>query len=360
MPCGPERGALPSGPTRPHAFGPFETVPHDARPGPGRPSPLAMRLCLLAALALAAAPAWGQARGETAFDLVRLDPSARAAALAGAGALPGDDPTAGFYNPALLAPPMSRALAIGYTNHVADVSAGSAVYARDLRQLGLTGSLAVRFLSYGEFDRRAGDEAPSGTFSAGETAVTATLAREVLPRLRAGASVHALFASIDEAGASALAGDLGVVYAAPEQALTLGASVHHVGATLSSLGAERDRLPLDVRLTATKGLRYLPLTVSVSGIDLQDMGGADADSSLLVRTLDHLALGGELALGQALSVRLGYNGRRGDALRSGGRLDLAGTSVGAGLALRRVTVDYAFTNWGDFGGYHQFGLRTKL
>ncbi len=313
-------------------------------------------------VALVAAPVLGQSRGETGFDLVRLDPSTRAAALAGAGSLPGDDPTALFYNPALLTSEMDGALALGYTNHVADVSAGAAVYARDLRVFGgLSAGVGVRFLSYGDFERRTGDEdAATDTYGAGETALSLSASREILPQFRAGATLHALFASIDDAGASALAADLGVTYTVPTQALTLGASVHHLGATLSSLGATTDRLPFDVRITAAKRLRYLPLTVSVSGVDLHAFEGPEADSSFVTRALDHVAAGGELRLGSALSLRVGYNGRRGDDLRSGGRFDLAGTSLGAGLSLRRVTVDYAYTNWGAFGGFHQFGVRTRL
>ncbi|MEM6289188.1 MAG: PorV/PorQ family protein [Bacteroidota bacterium] len=320
-------------------------------------------LIALAALLGAALPASGQAPSETAFDLVRLDPSARAAALAGAGAVRGDDPTAAFYNPALLTSDMDGALALGYTNHVADVSAGAASYARDL---GLWGGLSVgagvRFLSYGEFDRRtgAGDDAVLGTYGASEAAVTLSAAREVLPQLRLGANVHALFASLDEASAQALVADLGLALSVPEEALTIGASVHHVGVLLSSLGETDDRLPLDLRVTVSKRLEYLPLTVSLSGVDLQSFDGPEVDSSLVNRTLDHVALGGELQLGRTLAVRAGYNGRRGDALRSGSRLDLAGVSVGAGIKLRRVTVDYAFSNWGDFGGLHQFGVRTRL
>lgn len=324
-----------------------------------------LRLLLVAALAaLVAAPADSQSRTQTGFDLVRLDPSTRAAALAGAGSLPGDDPNAVFYNPALLTSEMDGAVALSYTNHVRDVSAGSAVYARDLRWLsGFTASVGARFLSYGEFERRTGDEDAGDvldTYRAGEAAVSLSASREVLPQFRAGATVHTLFASIDDASAAALTADLGVSYTVPEQALVLGASVHHVGAVLSSLGEVDDRLPFDVRLTAAKELRYLPLTVSVSGIDLHRFEGPEVDSSFVNRALDHVAVGGELQLGSAFAVRAGYNGRRGADLRSGGRLDLAGLGLGAGLKLRRVAVDYAYTNWGDFGGYHQFGVRTRL
>ena len=331
------------------------------------------RLALLAALAAvsAAPPGLAQSRTGTAFDLVRLDPSARAAALAGTGqALPGDDPVAALYNPALLNATHDRQASVGYVNHLADVSAGSAVYARRVAGVGVV-SGAVRFLSYGDFERSSLDGGETGdAFGAGEAALSVSAARELAPGLQAGATVHALFASLDAAASQALAADLGLAYQVPAEGLVLSASVHHLGAVLSSLGETRDRLPVDVRLGVSKRLRYVPLTVSVGGYDLhrfdaepstlgedgEEVGGTTA----LDQVRDHLALGGELQLGSALAARLGYHPRRGAALRTGGRLDLAGVSAGFGIRLRRVGVDYAYTGWSDFGGLHQFGVRTRL
>jgi hypothetical protein len=178
--------------------------------------------------------------------------------------------------------------------------------------------------------------------------------------VRAGASVHGLFVSIDDASAQALAADLGATYDVPSQLLTLGASVRSAGRVLSSLGETPDRLPLDVRLTATKRLRYLPLTVTVAATDLQHVDGPAVDSSLVRRSLDHLRAGAELQLGRALTVRAGYVPRVAADLRSGRRIELAGVGLGFGIALRRVALDYAYNGWSDFGGLHQFGVRTKL
>ena len=314
----------------------------------------------LAVLAVSAPPAEAQARRDTGFDLVRLEASARASALAGVGgALTGEDPLGALYNPALLTPEASGGLSLNYVNHLADVNAGAVAYARDLDRLGVTAAATLRFLSYGDFERTDAEGTASGEFGAGETALTLTASRELAPRVRGGASVHALLASIDDAGASALAADAGVTYSVESQGLVLGASVHHVGTVLSSLGETADRLPLDLRITASKRLRYVPLTLTAGAVDLQDPGGL-GDSSAVRNALDHLALGGELQLGRAFAARAGYNARRGEALRSGDRLDLAGISMGFGLALRRVALDYAYNGWSQYGGLHQFGLRTKL
>lgn len=321
---------------------------------------LRLRLAVALVVLALAPPAEAQARRDTGFDLVRLESSARASALAGVGgALSGDDPLTALYNPALLTPEASGRLSLNYVNHLADVSAGAVSYARAFDRLGIAAAATVRFLSYGDFERTDAEGTVDGEFGASETALTLTASRELAPRVRAGASVHALLASIDDAGASALAADAGVTYSVESQGLVLGASVHHVGTVLSSLGDTDDRLPLDLRLTASKRLRYVPLTLTVGGVDLQDPGGL-GDSSSVRNALDHLALGGELQLGQAFAARAGYNARRADALRSGDRLDLAGISLGFGLDLRRVALDYAYNGWSQYGGLHQFGLRTRL
>ena len=331
-------------------------------PGLYRPAALAAVLLSTALLSTAASPARAQSIDE-AFDLLQIDVSARTAALAGAmGGLAGTDPTALFSNPAFLTAEMDHAAALGYVNHLADINAGSAVYARSLPRFGVDAAASVRYLSYGEFDRTGADNLPDGTtYGAGEAAVTLTASRVVAPRVRVGASVHALFATIDDASAQALTADVGATYEVPSQGLVVGASLNNqIGTVLSSLGESEDELPVDLRVSVAKRLRYVPLTVTLAGYDLLDFEGPETDSSFAVRALDHLLVGGELRLGRSLAARAGYSPRRGRALRSGGRLDLAGLSAGFGLTVRRFALDYAYTGWSEAGGLHQIGVRTRL
>jgi len=317
-----------------------------------------MRLPLALLLLALAAGASAQSGRGTGYDLLRLEPSARASALAGTVAsVASDDPAAVFYNPALLVPEMHRGLAVGYLNHLADVNAGFVNYARTVGAWG-TFAGGVRFLSYGDFDRADEDGIADGSsFGAGEAAVSVAYAADLAPGLRGGVTGHALFAWLDDRNAQALAADLGLHYTVPSQRLGLSASIHGLGAPLSSLGEEDDRLPLDLRLGVSKGLRYIPLTLSVMGYDLHDY---DGEGSALDEALRHVAVGGEFRFGEAVRVRLGYNPRRHEELSTGGRLDLAGLSAGFGLHLSRVGFDYAFNSWSALGGLHQLSVRTRL
>ena len=57
-------------------------------------------------------------------------------------------------------------------------------------------------------------------------------------------------------------------------------------------------------------------------------------------------------------LRMGYH-HRNRALKSDRRLDLAGTSVGFGLRIRRFHLDYSFSSW-SFSALHQFTLTTQF
>ncbi len=319
-------------------------------------APLARALSLLLFLALAL-PASAQSSGSS-FALLTLEPSARASALAGAaGALESDDPTATLYNPALLTEAMDGGLSLSYLNHLADVNAGFASYGRRIGGWG-TFVASLRYLSYGEFERADEHGVRDGSsFGAGEAALTLSYARELMPNLRGGASIHAAFASIDDAGAQALAADLGVLYSFPSQQIGVSASVHHLGVALSSLGETGDALPFDLRVGVSKALRHIPLTLSVMGYNLDSY---DGEGSVLDEALRHVSIGGELRFGEPVRVRVGYNPRVHEALATGERLDLAGVSAGFGLQISRIAFDYAFNSWSQVGGLHQLSVRTRL
>lgn len=323
------------------------------------PTSSIMRTLFSVALAvLIAVPAIAQTSRDTGFDLLRLEPSARASALSGTiGSVASDDPSSVMYNPALLTEDMHRGLSLTYLNHLSDVNAGFISYARTVGNLG-TFAAGVRYLSYGSFERADENGVRDGTtFGAGEAALSLSYSQQLTPKLRGGATVHAAFASIDDAGGQALAADLGVLYTIPGQQIGISASIHNVGFALSSLGETSDRLPVDLRLGISKRLERLPLTIMLMGYNLHSYSG---DDSALDEALRHVNVAGEIRIGAPVAIRVGYNPRRHQELSTGGRLDLAGLSAGFGINLSRFNFDYAFNSWSELGGLHQLSVRTQL
>lgn len=318
-----------------------------------------MRTLLSVALsALFAVSALAQTSRDTGFDLLRLEPSARASALAGTiGSVTSTDPSAVLYNPALLTEEMHRGLSVSYLNHLSDINAGFASYARTVGAFG-TFAAGVRYLTYGSFERADENGVRDGTtFGAGEAALSLSYAQQLTPLLRGGATVHAAFASVDNAGAQALAADLGILYSIPSQQIGLSASIHNVGFALSSLGETSDRLPVDLRIGVSKRLERIPLTIMLMGYNLHDYS---SEGSALDETLRHINIAGEIRIGSPVAIRIGYNPRRHEELATGERLDLAGVSAGFGINLSRFNFDYAFNSWSELGGLHQLSVRTRL
>ena len=296
----------------------------------------------------------------TGFGLLRLEPSARSAALAGAyGAGTGEDANALFANPALLDEGSHRRLSVGYLNHLADVSAGFAAFAYDSDRLGGTVGGALRFLSYGDFERADADGTRTGdTFGASDAILTLSYARPYGERIRLGASVHAVFSSLDDASAQAFAADLGATYRVAEHGLAFSASLRNLGVVTSSFGVEDDLLPVDLRFEVSKQLAYVPILITVAGTDLTSF--ENENGSALGEVARHLSVGGELQLGRPFALRVGYNHRLHEDLKTDTRIDLAGLGLGFGLDLRRFGFDYAYNAWSSFGGLHHLTLRTRL
>ncbi len=297
------------------------------------------------------------ASAQGAFAFLRLDPSPRAAALAGAlDAVPTDDPGGLFVNPALVSADAQGA-ALTYVNHLDAFKAGSLAYARTA--FGRDWAVGVRYFGYGEMDETNAAGEKTGTFGASSLALTLATSQEVMPRLTGGVGLSAVTTGIASERATAIAADLGLVYRAPA-ALTVAATLRNAGAVVSSLGTVRDELPLDLRVSVSKRLRYLPLLVTATGYDLTAPGDGPAGRSAFEQALAHIGLGVELQPGDALRLRIGFSPRRNQELATRERLDLAGLGLGASLRVKGVTVDYGFASWSENGALHHVGVRRRM
>lgn len=308
---------------------------------------------------LAAAGAAAQPSDPTPFSIVRLEPSARIAGLAGAASAVGqDDPSTPFMNPALLTPSLHRNLSVSYLNHISDINVGFISYISEVGSIG-TAMGGLRYLSYGSIPRADENGFQDGTtFSSYESVITLGLARSHNERLNYGLSLNALFSGIDGQTASAVAADAGVYYYIDSQKLGLSASVHNLGWVINSIGQQSDELPVDLRVGVAKRLEHLPLMLTIMGYNLHDWGGTD--DSIGTEILNHMAFGGEFYLGTALRLRLGYSHRRHQELKTGSRLDLAGVGMGFGIEVSRFRFDYAYNDWSSLGGLHHLTVQTRL
>ena len=320
-------------------------------------------VCAVLFCLLGAERSWAQAGSElSSFPFLQFAPSARSAALGDAFASTADGDVMGlFYNPALIGPATSRSVGLSYLNHLTDINAGTVAYSQTIRGLGTTVGGGVRFVHWGEFDGRNAFGEPTGSFQAGDVALTVSAARALGARWRYGVSLHAIYSGIETARATALAGDAGLLYRWPAQQVAVGASLRNVGTVVDGFGpGGDDALPMDLRLSVSKQLAHLPLRLMISGYDLAQLGDGLEGGTTTDDVLAHLVAGAEVRLGSALRARIGYNHRRSQELALTDRFDLAGLSGGFGLVVGSLAVDYAYTSWSSLGGLHQFTLRADV
>ncbi len=304
-------------------------------------------------------PATAQSGQATGFAFMRIEPTARGAALGGSlSAVCCDDAGAFLYNPALLHEASDRNFAASYLKHLHDMSAGFVTYSRTFAPYG-TAAVGVRFFYYGTFERADQAGQRSGTFSASDVVFTLGAGRHYAGNFRFGVNVHLVHSSVDRFSAQALLFDVGVAYHEPVGQLTATASLNNVGMVLSSLGNTADEAPIDLRLAIGKRLRYVPLRLSLTAYNLHDIGRTPQSGGTAAAIASHAIVGLEFQVISAFALRLGYNHRRHQNLTSSSRLDIAGAGVGFGLRIRGFTLDYAYSSW-SFAGLHQFTAGTRI
>ena len=317
-------------------------------------------VALIAVVVIGASSVAAQPADPSGFGFLRIEPSARAAALGGSFSAVADGDINGlFFNPALLSPDVHQSLSLSYLNHVTDINAGFAAYGYQYGDFATVAG-GIRYMNWGSLEEATETGERIGTFSAGDVALTVGASRPANDRWRYGANLHFVHSSVADYGSSAIAADLGVVYLAPESRLAVSASVNNLGVTLSSLGNTRDDLPLDVRLALSKRFAHLPLLVSLTAYNLHDLGSVHETATVADNIFYHVAVGGEFQFSPAFNLRFGYNHRRHDELKSKARLDFAGVGLGVGIKVRRFSFDYAYSSWSELGGLNQLTVGTRI
>lgn len=299
---------------------------------------------LSAALALPVA-AYASGAGTTAAPFLKAAMSPRAVGMAGAFSALADDSGAVFVNPAGLAQFTEREAAVDFSSYLQDAKMGNLSYAGDIG--GNRFGLGATFTTVGGLDKRGLNDAAGavpdlGSFSASDLAVTlayakADLAPASMKGLDGGFSVKFIRSAIDSKTAFAAAVDAGLLYHATKK-MNLSLVVQNLG-TKMKFEEESDPLPLNLRAGALyKASPDLNVTAEISEY-LQD-------------EKFYPSVGVEYWFRRAFALRGGYKFGY-DTANLGAAV---GLSLGFGVKVAGLGVDYAFLPFGDLGNIHRFGV----
>lgn len=312
-------------------------------------------------LLLAVLPATALAQEyASAFNTLRLPASSHAAALGGQNVtLIEDEPTAGWYNPALYANVSDFSAGLDFMTY----AAGSTwMGAHFVKAFGERHTMAVgaQYMNYGKMDET--DEAGNtlGQFSAKDIVIGAGYSYLLSDRWTGGANLKMLVSNLADYTALAAAIDVGVNYYDDENDLSVSASLQNIGTQLKAYhDGQRTHLPFTLALGFSKGMAHLPVRFHVTMTDVTRWKSSyyvlpenkDKDKSDKVgfgkKALNHFVLGLDILPTDYLYLSVGYNFRRAYELKASGSSHLAGLSAGAGVNVKHFKFGVSYAK------YHQ-------
>lgn len=309
-----------------------------------------MKKAILTGL-LAALPAavYASGAGTTAAPFLKVAMSPRAVSMAGTYSAMADDSGSVFVNPAGLAQFEATEAAVDFATYLQDAKMGNLSYAGTIgeRRFGL----GVTFLTIDGIERRGltdsvGSVPELGTFDASDMAVTFSFARkdispDLMPRLDGGLSLKVIRSGIDDETATAFAIDAGAIYRAEEN-LKFALVVQHLGTEMKFVD-DGDPLPLSIRA----GVVYMPSEKLTLAAEINEY---------LRDEKFYPSVGAEYWFREALALRGGYKFGY-DTSNLGAEV---GFSLGFGIKVNGLGVDYAFLPFGDLGNVHRFGMWMRF
>ena len=287
------------------------------------------------------------------YQFLKLDMSARAAALGGSYVANTDDPDVIFYNPAGIEFLDKNPVSFSFVKHLLDINLASLAYSTEINGIGRIGA-AVKYINYGKFT--AADEFgnKTGDYGAGEVAFIAGYANLLDKNFSYGANLEFIYSKIADRYSTALAFDAGLHYSIPSAETDFGFSILNAGTQLASYYSTKENLPLDIVFGVSKKMEHIPVRLSLDFHNLNDQ------SDSFFQKFQAFSIGAEFNLSKVLKLRFGYDNERRTELTVGGFSGLAGFNAGLGAVISNYRFDYGFSSLGLIGALHRISISTNL
>ncbi len=290
---------------------------------------------------------------QNTYEFLRLDPSPRAASLAGGYVSNNDDPNVIFYNPAGISSLEGKPVSFSFFKHLLDINSASLAYSQKIEGIGRFGA-GIQYINYGSFKETTPTGVEIGDFNASEIAFLVGYAGAISENLVYGANIKFIYSGIQDFSSTGLAVDFGLQYLLGEKGWRFGLSVKNAGSQLSKYTNVSEDLPLDVSLGVSKILQHTPFEFYFAF----DKMNEDVDS--FGDRFSNIKAGAEVKLSKVINLRFGYDNERRKELKVGTTAGLAGFNLGLGINTKGYKIDYAFSSLGSIGAFHRVGISTHL
>jgi hypothetical protein len=292
------------------------------------------------------------AAGQTGFEFLRTEISARQTGMGGAFAAVDGDVYGLTCNPASLAGLKRREAAVTYVDYLVDMQLGFAGFSSPLKSGGMLG-FGLGYANYGQFQWTDESGATTGSSSPGDILLTAAFADGFSKTFRYGVSLRYIRSTLQNYSSDAAGVNAGILLLIPGQQMTCGAAILNAGKGLSGFLDRIEKIPTSVRLGITKRLSHLPLMISLDAFKFVYESDKALDGVYWV-------LGGEFTVSDHLLLRFGYNSRGSEERMGANSSRLTGISLGAGVLVRNLRIDYSRNSYGVLGSINSFGVTADF
>jgi hypothetical protein len=290
---------------------------------------------------------------DNTFDFLRIDMSARAAALGGSFVANNDDIDVIFYNPAGLGMLAGNPASFSFVKYIVGINLASVAYSQEVGNLGRFGA-AIQYINYGTFTEADQYGNATGEFHAGEFAFVLGYSNTLYENFYYGVNGKIIYSNIASVSASALAMDLGLHYTIPAEGIDLGFSILNAGTEMSSYYSTKESLPLDVAVGVSKKMEHIPIKLY---LDFKRLNESQDNFSDRFKAF---SIGGEIAMSKVMTLRIGYNNQTRSDLQLGSFAGLAGFNLGLGVLVSDYHFDYGFSSMGQVGSLHRISISTNF
>lgn len=286
--------------------------------------------------------------GTSGFDFIRIVPTAREAALAGAALGHAESPMCFWYSPALLTVVPAQRAHVGYVNYVGGIHLGSVAYSQHLATNKGVG-IGVVYLNSGAMKRTDPLGNELGAFGVSFADFNISGALQITNLVSLGLALQGLYGSIDTFFGLGLAANIGCRTQVPIEGirgLYAGVAARNLGYQVKAFQTNRDRMPMEIGA----GLAFNPNPALNIACDV-------------IKPLDdrfEFRCGIEGWVADLLVLRGGYSTKGADYRSGGGGDILAGLTTGLGFRFRQYQLDYAFIPMVELGMAHRLSLSINL
>jgi len=322
-----------------------------------------------------------QIGGDNTYDFMNLPNAAKAAALGGnIIALPDNDLSLAYHNPALLKESMHNQIVLNYVNYFTDINYGYVSYAREYNELGNFG-IGLQYMNYGDFIEASELGDKTGTFSAVEYAFHLMYSKNIDSSFRFGAVLKPVYSRLDTYTSYGIMGDVGISYYNEDNLFMASFIVKNIGSQLKPYTTDNyEPVPFDVQIGISKKLLHAPFRFSMIAHHLEtyDLSYKKINNAeptnVLARSKEvesegddffenmmrHMIFGVEFLPTENFFVALGLNYKRRRELQISEKPGFTGFSFGFGFKLSKFQFSYGRASYHLAGASNHFSISTNL